>query len=147
MAGPGRTSRRTRWLGWAAALFVAIQFIPVGRANPPVTAPLEAPPEISSILRNSCADCHSHETRWPWYSRVAPVSFLIAYHADRGREYVNFSMWGMLSERERLHALEEIVEVVESGEMPLTSYLLLHPEARLDGTERQALTAWARSAR
>lgn len=126
-----------------AAVFVALQLVPVSRENPPVEQDVAAPAEVASILRRACYDCHSHETRWPWYSRVAPVSWLVASDVRDGRRHLNLSRWNRLDERERAHAFEEIVEVVTEGEMPLRAYLVTHPGAKLTAADVAALRAWA----
>ena len=131
-----------------AAVFVALQLYPVDHGNPSVTAALELPDgEVGVVLRAACLDCHSHETVWPWYSRVAPVSFFIAAHVEEGREHLNFSTWTAGDAEWVDHMLEEIEEVLEEGEMPLRSYALLHPEARLTEAERNLLARWARERR
>ena len=82
-------------------IIVAIQFIPVDRSNPPVTQEINAPPNVMTILKTSCYDCHSNETNWPWYSYVAPVSFLVASDVQNGRKRVNFSEWDKYDEKKR----------------------------------------------
>ncbi|MBT8337813.1 MAG: heme-binding domain-containing protein [Gemmatimonadetes bacterium] len=130
------------------AVFVALQLYPVDRANPPVTAALDLPEgEVGDILRDACLDCHSHETVWPWYSRIAPASFFVADHVEEGREHLNFSTWTTEDVESRDHMLEEMVEVMEEREMPLRSYTLIHPEARLTGAQRSLLIRWARERR
>ena len=128
-------------------LFVVIQFWPVDRSNPPAASPLEAPPEVMAILETSCNDCHTTETRWPWYSRVAPVSIWIAHHVEEGRAEFNLSNWGEYTARRADHKLEELVELVEDGEMPLPSYLWGHRDARLSPAQVETLVAWARGVR
>ena len=130
--------RRVVLLG--AALMVvallAIQLVPYGRdhTNPPVTG---EPPWDSAATRatavTACFDCHSNETRWPWYSNIAPISWRLQQHVDEGREKLNFSEWGT-GEQES----DDIVDVVREGEMPPWDYLLLHPEARLSAEAQQA---------
>ena len=127
-------------------LLLAAQFVPLDRTNPPVEQDIETPVDVKAVLRRACYDCHSNETVWPWYSRVAPASFLVVHDVDEGREHLNFSTWNRLTEAERTHALEEIREEVESGGMPLPVYLPLHPEARLSDEERALLDAWTRAA-
>ena len=126
-----------------AAAFAAIQIVPVARENPPVEEDVAAPSEVASILRRSCYDCHSHETRWPWYSRVAPVSWLVAGDVRDGRRHLNFSRWNRLDDGKRAHALEEIGEVVVKGEMPLRAYLVTHPGAKLTPADVEVLRSWA----
>lgn len=125
-----------------AIVFVAIQFIPVDRVNPPVEGDLQAPPEIAAILRRSCYDCHSNETNWPWYSRIAPVSWLTAKDVREGRKEMNFSTWNRLSGKKQSKALEECWEEIEDGEMPPWIYLTTHPEARLSSADRALLKPW-----
>ncbi len=125
------------------AVVAGIQFIPVDRSNPPVTGDLGAEPEVDGLLRKACYDCHSNETKWPLYAHVAPMSWVTARHVREGREELNFSSWdGMASDRKD-HKLEEIAERVENHDMPLSSYLLLHSEARLTTDERTRIVDWA----
>jgi hypothetical protein len=124
-------------------LFVAIQFWPVARSNPPVTGDLAAPEPVNSILRRSCYDCHSNETRWPWYSYVAPVSWLVAHDVEEGREHMNLSEWSKLSENKRASVADEMAEEVEDGEMPLPMYLRAHADAKLSDEDKRILRKWA----
>jgi hypothetical protein len=127
------------------ALFLFIQAIPVERNNPPVTERIEAPPEVQTLLRRACMDCHSNETFWPWYSGVAPISWLTARDVREGREHLNLSTWDRYDAGERAELFDEMAEVVEEGEMPMKMYLPLHPEARLTAEERALLVRWARA--
>ena len=112
-------------------LFIAIQFVPVNRTNPPVVREIQwNSAETAGIARRACYDCHSNETVWPWYAYVAPISWRVADHVEHGRGHANFSQWDDKQEK-----LSEFVEVVKSGEMPLSDYLLLHPEAELSSEE------------
>jgi hypothetical protein len=129
----------------ALVALVAIQFVPVPRSNPPVETEVPAPAPVREILKRACYDCHSHETRWPWYSRVAPVSWLVAHDVDEAREHVDFSAWNRYDPPKRAKQLEEIWEEVEEGEMPLWFYVLLHPEARLSDEDRAVLRRWTQS--
>jgi hypothetical protein len=107
---------------------------------------LPAPPtEVEAVLRKACYDCHSHETAWPWYSYVAPVSWWVVDHVEHGRGHLNFSDWPALDFQEQQHLFEEIAEMLEEDEMPLTSYRLLHGDARLSADEIQLLMSWAES--
>jgi hypothetical protein len=130
----------------ALVLFAAMQLVRPERTNPAVQADLDAPPSVRQILRRSCYDCHSHETRWPWYSHVAPVSWWLANHVQHARGDLNFSRWPIydLAEQEELRG--EIAEQVESGEMPLRSDLILHPGAGLSPEDRRVLLEWAGAA-
>jgi mono/diheme cytochrome c family protein len=125
-------------LGLGAALLLA-QIIPYGRdhSNPPVRQePTWDRPETRQLARRACLDCHSNETVWPWYSAIAPVSWLVQRDVIEGRGELNFSEWDR-PQKEAKKAPEETRE----GEMPPRTYLLAHPEARLDPMERAALAA------
>jgi hypothetical protein len=134
---------RSRLLMIAAAVLLAAQLVPVPRSNPPVESKMPAPPEVQAILDRSCADCHSHETRWPWYAYVAPVSWLVAYDTHEARENLNFSTWGSYSPKRQRNKTNEIWEKVEEGEMPLWIYLLAHPEAKLSDADREILRSFS----
>jgi hypothetical protein len=121
---------------------IGIQFVPVERTNPPVTGEVDEQDQVMGALRAACYDCHSNETQWPWYSRVAPVSWRIAQHVRMGRRKLNFSHWQDMTSEDQADALEEIWEVLESGAMPLTDYLRMHPEAVLTDSQKEALRRW-----
>lgn len=119
-------------------LLIAIQFIPYGKnhTNPPVIAePKWDSPQTRTLFMRACGDCHSHETKWPWYSNIAPVSWLVYHDVVEGREHFNISAWGHQKKNEGDEAAEEL----EEGEMPLKPYLLAHPEARLNKQEKALL--------
>lgn len=124
-------------------VLVLIQLVPVRKTNPMVESDLTAPPEVKTILKKSCYDCHSHETIWPGYSMIAPISWLVAAHVNEGREYLNFSTWNRYDGKKQLRVREEIWHEVSRGAMPLKSYLWLHSQARLPQADRQVLQAWA----
>jgi hypothetical protein len=131
-------------LFWVAlAGFIVIQFVPVDRTNPPVTGEISASDPVVEVLRTACYDCHSNETRWPWYSKVAPVSWRIAQHVRGGRWNLNFSEWNDMDPEDQDHAREEIWEVVEKGAMPLSDYLRMHPEAVLTDSQLSTLRRWS----
>lgn len=123
-------------------LLLVAQVIPVPRSNPPVETEPEFPAEVRVILEKACYDCHSHATTWPWYSRVAPMSWLMAWDVMEGREHLNFSLWNRLSPKQQAHKWRESAELVEEGEMPPWIYLPTHPEARLSPKEVQLLLQW-----
>ena len=124
-------------------IMVAIQFVPVDRTNPPVEAPLVADPAVMELLKRACYDCHSHETVWPWYSYIAPVSFLVAHDVEEAREHLNFSTWTSRNSEWQEHHREECWEEVEEGEMPLWFYIPLHSEAALSDADLKTLREWA----
>jgi hypothetical protein len=126
-------------------LFVFIQLIPVDRENPSSNSELElkAPYEIKTILKNSCFDCHSNQTNWPFYSYIAPISWLIARDVKRGRKNLNFSEWNSLSVEKRKKSREEIIEEISENEMPLPLYLITHSGAKLTDEQKLKLKHWA----
>jgi hypothetical protein len=127
------------------ALLGLAQLVPVSRTNPPIEQVVDAPPEVRALLERACYDCHSHESRWPWYSWVAPVSWLVAYDVSEAREHLNFSTWSRYDAEDRAENLEEIGEVLEEGEMPPWFYLPLHPDARLSDADLATVRAWTGS--
>lgn len=134
-------------------LLTGIQFFQQSKSNP-VSDPaldlihLSRPDEeITALLKNACYDCHSHQTHYPWYAYVAPVSWLVSQDIEEGREHLNFSLWGNYSEEKADHKLEECYEEVLEGEMPMDIYTYTHPEARLTDEEKEKLVAWFRSMR
>jgi hypothetical protein len=114
--------------------------------NPPVEEEIAAPPEVMTVMRRACFDCHSHETAWPWYSRVAPASWLVRRDVREGRRHLNFSAWNRYDPERRARKLEELGEEVEKGNMPMKIYLPLHAEAKLTDAERTLLVDWAEQA-
>ena len=117
-------------------LFVLIQLVPYGRnhTNPPVQAePQWDSPETRALAKRACFDCHSNETVWPWYSNIAPISWLTQRDVDEGRQKLNFSEWN------RPQEVDEVIEVIQKGEMPPKIYLLAHPQARLTQAEKEKL--------
>ena len=123
---------------------VAIQFVPVDRVNPPVRHDVGAPAEVAAVLRSACYDCHSHETRWPWYSRIAPVSWAIAHHVEEGRHELNLSDWPAVDFTAQDELLRELAKEVEKEKMPPANYRWGHPDARLTAAQRETLVRWAR---
>jgi cytochrome c551/c552 len=123
-------------------VLIGIQFVPVDKTNPPVSGEIKAPENVMQILRTSCYDCHSNESVWPWYSNVAPVSWLVVNDVNEGREYLNFSQWQSYSGEDKAEDIEEIWEDVEEGEMPPWYYLPLHPEARLSDKDKEMIKNW-----
>lgn len=131
-----------RILGWLAGMAIvallAIQFVPYGRDhdNPPATGEVPwSDSTTAALFADACADCHSHETAWPWYASVAPVSWLVQRDVDEGREAFNVSTWPRVGEA------DEAAETVLDGEMPTFPYPVTHPRARLSDAERATLAA------
>ena len=123
-------------------LLVVIQFIPVERSNPPVTQDLNPPENVAIILKTSCYDCHSNETNWPWYSYVAPVSFFIASDVNTARKRLNFSEWDKYDEKKKSKKLDGVLELVEKGVMPLSSYTFLHSDAKMNPEKVKSIKDW-----
>jgi hypothetical protein len=126
----------------ALALLLVIQAIPVERDNPPAKVEILAPDEVQAVLQRSCYDCHSNNTRWPWYAYVAPISWFVTGHVHEAREDLNLTEWPLLDTAAQQFFLGEMKKQVEGGTMPLKSYLFLHPEARLSDAERQSVLDW-----
>jgi hypothetical protein len=135
-------SRKTTSAIATVAAIVLIQFVPVTRTNPPVEEEIAAPAEVQRVLERSCYDCHSFESRWPWYAHVAPASWYVTRHVNHAREHMNFSTWNRYDAEKRADHIEEIGEEVGEGKMPLKSYLLLHRGARLSDEERAIIRHW-----
>lgn len=129
------------------ALLLLIQVIPVDRQNPPPTTPLQTDADVTAIFERACYDCHSHNTIWPWYGYVAPVSWWLADHIRHGRSELNFSTWGDYTSGRMKRKLDEIREEVEKDAMPLPSYRLAHRDAILTAEEKQRIYDWVNSER
>jgi len=123
-------------------LFLALQLIPVWllQTDPPVVAePKWDSPQTQALAQRACYDCHSNETKWPLYSRVAPISWLVTLDTIRGRRHLNFSEWDVARSGEGGRRIREIGEVISEGSMPPQLYLLTHPAAQLTEAEKQQL--------
>jgi len=125
-------------------ILIGLQLVPVDRSNPPEHGRPAAPTEVQALLQRACYDCHSNQTQWPWYSRIAPLSFWLAQDVKEGRRELNFSTWGKYDQRRKTRKLKEVAEQVERGDMPLWYYLPLHPEAELSAQDRELIIQWAR---
>jgi hypothetical protein len=134
--------------GLSLLVFAGLQFIYQPHENPPVVpghdllAVQTPPPAIAGMLKNSCYDCHSYETKWPWYSFVAPVSWLVARDVNAARPALNFSEWPQQEGRSRKR-WRHIANELQDNEMPPANYLRMHPAARLDASQRAELARWA----
>ena len=138
--------RRIKNLSVASiVILAAAQFVQPKKVNPPVSPDRSiwndphVDARVGNILRRACADCHSQETKWPWYSRISPVSWMVVHHVERGRYKLNFSDWSGSDPDQ----LQEIYDSIAKNKMPLAGYILLHPDARLSQADRDVLTAWA----
>jgi len=126
-------------------IVILLQLVQVERTNPPVTGEIEAPEQVMVILRRSCYDCHSNETAWPWYSYVAPMSWLVADDVHEARRHMNFSQWADYNTKQKNHKTKLCGKLVQEGEMPLWFYLPLHPDAQLLPEDVEILVAWSKS--
>lgn len=134
-------------------LLLAIQLIRpslnTGAAAGPndITQAMAVPADVRTILEKSCYDCHSNHTTYPWYDRIAPVSWWVANHIKEGKLELNFTEFATYSAKKQGKKLEEIGETVEKGEMPLKSYLITHGDARLTEAQKKTLVDWAKGVR
>jgi hypothetical protein len=132
---------------------IIIQLFRIDKTNPIVNSAddfieiTNPPEEIAKILVSSCYDCHSNESSYPWYSNIAPISWWVKDHINEGRKELNFSKWSTYDEKKKEHKLEEMIEEVEEGEMPLKPYPLTHPKARLTLEQKEELTSWFKKTR
>jgi hypothetical protein len=142
--------KRLKWvLVGVIVVFAALQLFNPSRTNPPVKtdfiAATSPPASVAADIRAACYDCHSHETTWPLYSRIAPVSWLIASDVNEGRKHLNLSDWPSESSR-AAKQLDRMNEVVDYREMPPKKYTLLHPDARLSEAQRKEVMDWTEAA-
>ena len=144
-----------KWLKIAliavVAFLVVAQFIRPSRANPPIdptkslAATTPVPPNVQQTFERACYDCHSNATVWPWYSNIAPVSWLLVDDVKDGRKEVNFSEWAGYTQKRKLRKLKEICDQVKEGDMPLKKYVPLHPASKLTDADRAAICDWAKA--
>lgn len=133
----------------AIAGAIAIQFVRPARTNPvtvperTLTAHVGVSREVAAVLDRACRDCHSNDTRWPWYSNVAPVSWFVIDHVDHGRRHLNYSDWAQYPPDDAQRLLKNMCAFARKDTMPLPSYLRMHREARLSDADVTALCDWA----
>ena len=140
-----------KWIAvGSVALLILIQVIQPGRTNPPVVASrslqahVDVPPEVRTVLKRSCYDCHSSETVWPWYSYVAPVSWYIAHDVNVGRSHVNFQDWeAQVNEKEGKEHLGLTCKLIREGTMPPADYRVMHKGSDVSPEETNAVCAWS----
>ena len=134
-------------------VLVVINLLPVDRSNPTVDLDKDfmvatnAPLEVCDVLKSACYDCHSHHTVWPWYSYVAPASWVIANHVEEGRGELNFSLWTEYEKKRKDHKLEECVEALTEGWMPDEGYVKMHEEANLTAEQKELLISFFKETR
>jgi hypothetical protein len=126
-------------------LLLLIQSFRIDKTTEPVNPETDfisqtsANTEVAKTLKIACYDCHSNQPSYPWYTNIAPVSWWIKHHINEGSHHLNFSIWGTYSDKKKNHKLEECIEMVEEGEMPMTSYTLMHKEAKLTDVQKLQL--------
>ena len=131
-----------------AILLLFIQSFRIDKSTKPVDSSkdfisLTSPStEVNQLLKTACYDCHSNQPTFPWYANVAPISWWIKHHIDEGSEHLNFSEWGTFTPKRKHHKLEECVEMLEDGEMPMSSYTWMHNESKLTDAQRLLLVNW-----
>ena len=139
-------------LKWAlivvACIVISIQFVRPARTNPPVDpsqtieSNSQMRPEVASIFERSCRDCHSNKTVWPWYTNVTPINWWLTNHVNEGRHNLNLSEWAKLPSDRQDRKLRQICDEVQDGAMPLSSYLPMHPAARISDQDKKTLCDW-----
>ncbi|MFM7510621.1 MAG: heme-binding domain-containing protein [Bacteroidota bacterium] len=144
--------KKLQVIGWVAlGALLIIQFIKptlnqaAGVQANYIGTKHEVPANVKSVLDKACMDCHSNNTRYPWYASIQPVAWWLADHVKDGKKHLNFDEYTQRSLRYQYHKMEEIVEMVKEEEMPLPSYTWTHTDARLAYEERVAITGWAQS--
>jgi hypothetical protein len=142
-------TKNKKFLYAVVAILILIQFIRpernLGKAETENTIFVNA--EVGTILQTSCFDCHSNYTNYPWYTNIQPIGWWLNHHVDEGKEELNFSEFETYSLKRKLHKLEEIKEMVEEGEMPLSSYTLIHGDTKLSPEQKEILYKWVTETR
>lgn len=134
-----------------AVVLIIMQFFPIDKTNPPVNQAKDflttenAPVEVAQLFKTACYDCHSDETKYPWYTSVAPTSWFVKGHIDDARKHLNFSTWGDYDANQKAHKMEEIIEMVDGKEMPMLTYWMIHWDAKISVEQRTQITDWVRT--
>lgn len=132
----------------ALAVLIVMQFIPMDTSAPAVVPQRDfinvtnPPQDVAKMLKAACYDCHSHETVYPWYSRIQPVGWWLLGHVNNGKDELNFSEWTNYSSEKQAHKLAESIELIEERHMPLKSYTWTHPDAVLSDEDIATLNKW-----
>ncbi|NOY53949.1 MAG: heme-binding domain-containing protein [Deltaproteobacteria bacterium] len=135
--------RKKKFIHGFLVLFVLIQLIPLKRSNPPIETEVAFPRPLAGIFHRACYNCHSNETVWPWYSYLAPISWIIAQDVSEARQKMNFTAWNRLDRQKIVKRIRDIGEAVNNGDMPPWYYRIIHPEARLTKKEKQRIRNWS----
>jgi len=132
---------------WSVATLLLLQFVKIDVPPPPEATPkdeIKAPKKIINLLKRSCYDCHSNNTKWPWYSKISPISIQIDSNVKNGRAWLNFSIFNKYNQKKQQERYKKIIESLNI-KMPPAEYLLIHKNARLTPKERETLKNWAKS--
>lgn len=142
-------TKRNKILLAIALILVAIQVIRPARNNGEAIGPndiskaYQIPSEIHTVLQQSCYDCHSNKTNYPWYANIQPIGWWLQSHINDGKRHLNFSEYGTYAEKKAKHKFEEIEDAAANGWMPMESYLWMHPETKLTPDQSKAISQWA----
>ncbi len=142
-------TKRNKILLAIALILVAIQVIRptrnIGEAIGPndISKAYQVPAEVHSVLQQSCYDCHSNKTNYPWYANIQPIGWWLQSHINDGKRHLNFSEYGTYAEKKAKHKFEEIEDAATNGWMPMESYLWMHPETKLTPDQSKAIAQWA----
>jgi hypothetical protein len=142
-------SKKKKVLIVIISLLIIIQFIrpernvAVAYTSTDITHSVTVSPEVKNILEKSCYDCHSNHTEYPWYANVQPIAGWLAHHVDEGKDELNFSEFDTYKLKRKTHKLKEVIEQVKKGEMPMSSYLIIHKNAALSEEQKSILVKWA----
>jgi len=134
-----------------AIVLVLIQFYRPAKNQHPglsvnaIETHYDVPEKVAALLRTSCYDCHSNNTKYPWYNNIQPVAFWLNSHVNDGKKHLNFDEFNSYTKERKTKKLKEIAETIENGEMPLSSYTLIHGNAKLTAADKQVLIDWARN--
>lgn len=140
---------RKRILIGVLLFFVVLQFFQPKKNNgdleaiEPFLNETNPSKNVQGILKRACYDCHSDSTNYPWYAQITPINFWLENHINHGKENLNFSKWNQYSSKRKEHKLDEIIELVEQGKMPLESYTLVHKDAILNDVQIEQIKQWA----
>lgn len=141
-------------IGWTMLIvFLAMQVFSIDKTNPTTDekvdflSTVDVPNDVKMLLENACMDCHSHNTTYPWYTNIEPVSWLVKGHIKEGRKHLNFSTWQTYDSPRKSHKIDECIEVIEEKWMPMASYTWMHSEAKLTDDNRSRLIAFFESLR
>lgn len=129
-------------------VFVGIQFVPTSRnesdlvLETDIRTLYEVPEKVGSIFKTSCYDCHSNNTKYPWYNKIQPAGWFLERHIQKGKDELNFNEFGTYSSRRQKSKLKSIGSQIADGEMPLSSYTLIHGEAKLSESDKKIVITW-----